>query len=142
MAHRERLLKKFADFERTLERLSELKELNLKEEILYEVSAKRLEYTFEVLWKLIKLILEVKGSFCATPLDCFKRYYLSGNLTEEQYQKLAKFMRIRNEIVHIYDYSTAKEVYLYVVNELVPLLSSLKNLLKKEVEELTVEEGL
>ncbi len=142
MAYRERLRKKFEDFERTVEKLSQLSKLNLEEEILFEVSAKRLEYTFEVLWKLIKLILEAKGKPCATPLDCFKNYYLSGKITEKEYHELAKFTRIRNEIAHIYDFSTAREIYLYAVRELLPLLQKIKDPLKREIEELTSEEAL
>ncbi len=142
MAYRERLRKKFEDFERTVDKLSELPGLNLEEEILYEVTVKRLEYTFEVFWKLIKLILEAKGKLCSTPIDCFKNYFLSGKITEKDYQELVRFTRIRNEIVHIYDFSTAKEVYSYAIKNLLPLLQKFREILKKEIDELTYREVL
>lgn len=48
MAHRQRLLERLEDFNKTLSRLSELRDLTLPREILFELSAKRLEYNFEV----------------------------------------------------------------------------------------------
>ncbi len=51
MAYRNRFLKKLDQTERALKKLKEIKTLKdkLDEEALYEVSAKRFEYTFEVL---------------------------------------------------------------------------------------------
>jgi len=48
----------------------------LEKEILYEVAAKRFEYTYESLWKLLRLyLLELKGLECNSPMDCFKTFY-------------------------------------------------------------------
>lgn len=136
MAYRERLDKKFEDFKRAFEKLSQLKNLALDREILFELSAKRLEYTFEILWKLIKLILEAQGVLCYSPLDCFKNLYQSGAIDENLYRELVKLTRVRNTIVHIYDFSTAEEVYSYVVEELVPSLDKMRGILEKEINEI------
>jgi len=87
MACGERLLKKLDQTERAFMNLREVPALenSLEKKILYEVSAKRFEYTYEVLWKTARLfLLEQKGVECNTPMDCFKGLYSAG-LIEERF---------------------------------------------------------
>ena len=84
MACGERVLKKLDQARRAFEKLKAVPDLRVEREILYEVSAKRFEYTYEVLWKTVRLfLLEEKGLECNSPMDCFKALllntYLSGS---------------------------------------------------------------
>ncbi len=84
MACGERVLKKLDQARRAFEKLKAVPDLRVEREILYEISAKRFEYTYEVLWKAVRLfLLEEKGLECNSPMDCFKapllNTYLSGS---------------------------------------------------------------
>ncbi len=114
MACGERVLKKINQPKKAFNKLIEIDKLKdqLEEEILYEVSAKRFEYTFESLWKALKIFLiEEKGVECNTSMDCFKQFYKAMNLPEEFGEKIPKTVRFRNEIAYIYDYNKAEFIY-------------------------------
>ncbi len=131
MAYRDKFLKKLDQTERALKKLKEIKTLKgkLDEEILYEVSAKRFEYTFEVLWKTIKLFLSEEGIDCNSPLECFKQFYKVVKLEEKYGKYIPKVVRFRNEIVHIYNFDTAKFIYENLEEYVIPLFDEIvKNL--------------
>lgn len=136
MAYRQRLDKKFKDFQRALNKILELPQMDLEKEILYEVTAKRLEYTFEILWKLTKLLLEAKGLLCYSPLECFKALYQEGLIDEKLYKDLVHLTRMRNTIVHVYDFSTAEYIYIYTIKELKELLVNIREVLAREINKL------
>jgi len=136
MAYRQRLDKKFKDFQRALDKILELSHKDLEKEILYEVTAKRLEYTFEILWKLTKLLLEAKGLLCYSPLECFKALYQEGLIDEKLYKNLVHLTRMRNTIVHVYDFSTAEYIYIYTIKELKELLVNIREVLAREINKL------
>ena len=128
MACGERILKKLTQTEKTFRKLKEIESLTdeLKDEILYEVSAKRFEYTFESLWKTVKVFLEEeKGIICNSPMDCFKQFYKTMNLDEKFEDKIPKTVRFRNEIMHIYDYETAEFIYKNLENNVIPLFEEI-----------------
>lgn len=136
MAYRQRLDKKFKDFQRALDKILELSQKDLEKEILYEVTAKRLEYTFEILWKLTKLLLEAKGLLCYSPLECFKALYQEGLIDEKLYKDLVHLTRMRNTIIHVYDFSTAEYIYIYTIKELKELLVNIREVLAREINKL------
>ena len=131
MAYRDRFLKKLDQTERVLKKFREIKTLKgkLDKEILYEVSAKRFEYTFEVLWKTIKLFLNKEGIDCNSPLECFKQFYKVAKLEEKYGKYIPKVVRFRNEMVHIYNFDTAKFIYENLEDYVIPLFEEMvKNL--------------
>lgn len=124
MACGERLLKKLDQSEKALKKLDQIKSLEdrLEEEILYEVCVKRFEYTFESLWKTIRLfLLERKGLECNSPMDCLKGFYAVGLIEKELAENIPKVVRLRNEVVHIYDFSLAKQAYIHINSMALPL---------------------
>ncbi len=99
---------------------------HLEEEILYGISAKRFEYTFESLWKTIKaFLIEEKRIECNSPMDCFKQFYKIMKLSENFEEKIPKTVRFRNEIVHIYDYDKAEFIYNKLENIVIPLFDEI-----------------
>jgi len=102
--------------ERAFSKLDKSRFFTYEFEINVELSAKRFEYTFEVLWKTIRLWLkEEKGIECYSPADCFKSAYQTGLIPSEYEQDFVAMIRKRNEIVHIYNEESAKDIYEAIV---------------------------
>ncbi|MEJ5339685.1 MAG: nucleotidyltransferase substrate binding protein [Aquificaceae bacterium] len=137
MACGERLLKKLVQTEKALKKLEGVRALEerLEEELLYEVATKRFEYTFESLWKTIRLfLLEKKGLECNSPMDCLKGFYSVGLLSREVAEKIAKTVRLRNEVVHIYDFSLAGRAYVDINSTALPLFRAVVERIKEECQ--------
>lgn len=69
----------------------------------------RFEFTFELFWKTIKILLEHEGFECAGPRSCIKEGARRGFLIEGE--MLLDMLEDRNKASHIYDESTAKEIF-------------------------------
>lgn len=89
----------------------------LNEELIVEISTKRFEYTFEILWKTLKEYLRLEGIDCSTPLRCFKEAFKAG-LIDEKYESIfIDMVEKRNEIVHVYDAEQAKDIYEFIKSD-------------------------
>ncbi len=69
----------------------------------------RFEYTFELLWKTLKRILNYKGMDVNTPRDTF-RLAAKENLLEDP-EVWFHFLEHRNETVHIYNQEVAQNIF-------------------------------
>jgi len=69
----------------------------------------RFEFTFELFWKATKIILEEEGFECAGQKSCIKEGARRGFLAEGE--MLLDMLEDRNKTSHIYDESTAKEIF-------------------------------
>ena len=104
--------------EKAFSKLNESQFFNYDFQINVEVTAKRFEYTFEALWKTLKLFLsEEKGLECNSPMDCLKSAYQVGLIPDKYEQDFIAMIRKRNEIVHIYNESIAKEIYDLIISK-------------------------
>ncbi len=70
---------------------------------------KRFEFTFELFWKTVKILLEHEGFGCAGPRSCIKEGARRGFL--EDGEMLLDMLEDRNKSSHIYDESVAKEIF-------------------------------
>lgn len=77
----------------------------------------RFEFTFELFWKTIKILLEYEGFECAGPRSCIKEGARRGFLIEGEL--LLDMLEDRNKASHIYDESTAKEIFERIKGEYV-----------------------
>ena len=84
----------------------------------------RFEFTFELLWKALRIVLENKGTFCKTPKDCLQTSFQKGLLEDEQ--PFLDMLEDRNKTSHIYDESESKKIYEKIKNGHIKLLDSLK----------------
>jgi len=101
--------------------------------LVYELAAKRFEYTFEMLWKAVRyFLLEEKGLECHSPMDCFKALYQVGLIGEDLSPLIPRIVRKRNEIVLIYDFEKAADLYEFVVTQVIPVFGRVIQALKKE----------
>ena len=81
------------------------------EEFLIEITTKRFEYTFEAMWKSAKDFLKDRGIDCFSPKSCFRALIKEGVVPEDYENILAEIIKIRNELVHVYDSGRAKDLY-------------------------------
>lgn len=69
----------------------------------------RFEFTFELFWKAVKIILENEGFRCAGPRSCLKEGARRGILSDGE--MLLDMLEDRNKASHIYDEMTASEIF-------------------------------
>ena len=69
----------------------------------------RFEFTFELLWKALKIFLEDSGIEAKTPKESLKRAFKVGWLREEQV--FLDMLEDRNKTSHIYDKETSEEIF-------------------------------
>ena len=67
----------------------------------------RFEFTFELLWKTLRLFLEEEGIICSTPKECMKEAFRINWLNDEDI--FLNMLKDRNKTSHIYDKSMASE---------------------------------
>jgi nucleotidyltransferase substrate binding protein (TIGR01987 family) len=115
----EKFRRTFEKFEKAFKKFEEI--INqpslfdfLTEELIIEITTKRFEYTFEALWKTLKEYLRIEGLISTTPLQCFKESFKRG-FVEEKYEKIFfEMVEKRNQIVHIYGFEEAKDIYQFI----------------------------
>lgn len=89
----------------------------------------RFEFTIELFWKLLKHILETKGTRVQYPKDVLQEAY-KGELINDELEWL-KMLSDRNLTSHTYDEELAETIYLRI-KTYVPILSSTFAELKKK----------
>ncbi|OGU16095.1 MAG: hypothetical protein A2X61_13365 [Ignavibacteria bacterium GWB2_35_12] len=134
MTFSEKYLKRLAIFEKALKKFQNLLSLNLELNILIEVASKRFEYTFETMWKVLKLYLsEIKGIECNSPMDCIKAAYQNELIPERYEQDFIEMVKLKNEIVHIYNDEIALKIYHQIIPEYINAMTVVYENLKKEM---------
>jgi nucleotidyltransferase substrate binding protein (TIGR01987 family) len=107
----ERLNLKRVDAEKALVSLQEA----LREPfsiLVRDASIQRFEYTFEAVWKYLKLYLEVQeGVVCQSPKACFKSAFSTGLLTEDETLTCLEMTDRRNDTSHTYKEAVAEAIY-------------------------------
>ena len=74
-----------------------------------DAAIQRFEYTFELIWKTIKRILKYKGMNANNPRDVIREAAKQGLIDNPALW--FTFLDDRNETVHTYNESVAKEIY-------------------------------
>ena len=69
----------------------------------------RFEFTFELLWKTLKVFLDDKGVLCQSPKDCLKAAFKFGLITDEQ--KFLTMLEDRNVLSHVYDMKQSRDIF-------------------------------
>ena len=75
-------------------------------------SIQRFEFSFELFWKILQLILAEGGQRAAFPKEVLKIAY-QGRLIDHQ-QVWLDMLRDRNETSHVYDEKVADKIYVRV----------------------------
>jgi len=96
------------DFKSALRRLDEALK-DAKTDLEVDGAIQRFEFTFELIWKLLRLFLEDQGIICRTPKACLKEAYRIGVIDDEV--TLLNILDDRNMSVHIYDKETSRKIF-------------------------------
>lgn len=113
----DRYEKSLSDFEKALSRLEEAfhkaRELKGTEDYTFyrDSTIQRFEFTFEIMWKAMKIFLEKEGIICRSPRGCIRELFSSGYISEDLTRKLFRALEDRNLTVHTYREELAEEIF-------------------------------
>ena len=80
--------------------------------IVRDAAIQRFEYSFEVIWKLLKEYLKEKeGIICNSPKSCFREAFNVQILDEEETIKALEMTDDRNLTSHAYIEKVAQKIY-------------------------------
>ena len=121
----ERFVDQREQFEHALARLHEVLAEN-ETSIVRDALIQRFEFTFEVVWKTLKLYLERQGHECGGPRLTLKKAFAENLIaTPEEADVWLRMIEDRNLTSHAYDEALATRIYQNVVRIYAPLLSSM-----------------
>ncbi len=95
----------------------------VKDELGEDGVIQRFEFTFELLWKTLKLFLEDKGILCKSPKDCLKAAFKYGLFSDDELY--LNMLVDRNNTSHIYNHEDSRVIYLRIKNEYAQAIKSL-----------------
>ena len=102
-----------------------------KDELGEDGVIQRFEFTFELLWKTLKLFLEDKGIICRSPKDCLKNAFKYGLFSDEEI--FMKMLEDRNRTTHIYSHEDSRKIFNHIKSEYYIALFSISEELEKEM---------
>lgn len=113
------------DYYKALERLKEAISQG-DNEVVIDGVLHRFEFTFELAWKTIKDYIEYLGFIdkIGSPREIIQNGYKQGIISDGE--KWIKMMLARNQLSHIYDEKTSREIYETVKQEYMELFEKLK----------------
>ncbi len=89
----------------------------------------RFEFTFEQLWKTLKIVLESEGILCKTPTECLKEAFRLGLISDES--AYLQMLKDRNRTSHLYSKDQADDIFCNVKNIHLPIMQQLLSALIK-----------
>jgi nucleotidyltransferase substrate binding protein (TIGR01987 family) len=95
-------------------------------ELIRDATIQRFEFTFEVVWKTLKLYLERQGYECGGPRPTLKKAFAENLIpTPEEADLWLEMLEDRNLTSHAYDEALANRIYRHIVRNHTPLLASM-----------------
>jgi nucleotidyltransferase substrate binding protein (TIGR01987 family) len=92
-------------------------------EVVRDATIQRFEFTFEVVWKALKLYLERQGHECGGPRPTLKKAFAEGILASaEEADVWMRMLDDRNATIHAYDEPLAHRIYASIVRDYAPAL--------------------
>ncbi len=83
-----------------------------KTDFIRDAAIQRFEFTFEVVWKTLKLYLERQGYECGGPRPTLKKAFAEGLISEsEEADCWLQMLEDRNLTSHAYDEALADRIY-------------------------------
>ncbi len=128
-------LKKLIDAHKRLEEGIE----QARDELGRDGVIQRFEFTFELLWKALKIYLEHQGIIVKTPRDSFVEAFRIGLFNDEKI--FLDMMEDRNSASHIYDKETSKKIFNRIKNNYSSEITKLIEQLKLTIEKLKSQDG-
>ncbi len=121
--------------ERFIERQTDVRESSARlleavaqppSDLIRDAIIQRFEFTFEVVWKTLKLYLERQGHECGGPRPTFKKAFAEALIpTAEESDLWLQMLEDRNLTSHAYDEALARRIHAHIVRDYAPLLASM-----------------
>lgn len=129
---------KQADYHRALERLqSALAKEPDADDMYLDATIQRFEFSFELAWKLMKLVLDYEGIEVSSPRSSIREGWKQGMIADAD--TWLDMQEKRNLSTHTYNESTALEVYRLIKDKYVGLLMAWdEEIQRRMAEELSV----
>src|ERR1035437_383073 len=94
--------------------------------IVRDAVIQRFEFSFELVWKALKLYLERQGHECGGPRPTLKKAFADGLIaTPEEADVWLQMLEDRNLTSHAYDETLATRTYQHVVRDYSRLLGAM-----------------
>jgi len=95
-------------------------------DLIRDAVIQRFEFTFEVVWKTLKLYLERQGDECGGPRPTLKKAFAEGLIaTPDEADVWLQMLEDRNLTSHAYDRALAARIYGNVVKDYARLLGAM-----------------
>lgn len=99
-----------------------------KDELEKDGVIQRFEFTFEMAWKSLKIVLFKEGIDARTPKQCLKEAFRLVLIEEEK--AFLDMLEDRNKMSHIYNQEEADKIFQRIKKDYVPALEQLAQKLK------------
>lgn len=128
----ELVIEKLRNYKQALARLEEALAVNEPDQFVHDAAIKRFEFTYELAWKLLKVLMEYKGGEDVRfPRDIFKEAYAKGLL--ENGEIWLDMLNDRNLSSHTYNQERALEIFGRVKNRYLAELIRLAETIEGEL---------
>lgn len=116
-----KIKQKMANLNSALQRLQEICNESLDpKNYLVDATIQRFEFSFELFWKTLKILLEKEGVLATTPKEILQAAYRIGWINDEKIW--LSMLMDRNNTSHVYSQKIALEIY-YRIKTYSPLLT-------------------
>lgn len=135
MAQNERIRRNFEQYEQALNSLIEAIAQESKEIVQNDIQLRKtvragiiqcFEYTFEMLWKLLKHIADEEMITANSPKSAFKAAFKLGLIKEDQEETFNQVLLKRNLTTHTYNEAIVEEIYCFIKNDAVKVFNQIK----------------
>ena len=100
-------------------------------DVIRDATIQRFEFTFEVVWKALKLYLERQGHECGGPRPTLKKAFAEGHLAKaDDAEVWLRMLDDRNLTSQAYDEPLAQRIYGRIVAEYAPALLRMAELIQ------------
>ncbi|MEI7939983.1 MAG: nucleotidyltransferase substrate binding protein [Verrucomicrobiota bacterium] len=125
MMSKERFIERQAEVRNAAARLQEAVG-QPESSIVRDAVIQRFEFSFELVWKALKLYLEHQGHECGGPRPTLKKAFADGLIaTPEEADVWLQMLEDRNLTSHAYDETLATRIYQHVVRDYSKLLGAM-----------------
>lgn len=100
-----------------------------KDELDKDGVIQRFEFTFELLWKALKIVLEDEGVASRTPKECLRSAFKVGLIQDEEV--FLDMLEDRNKTSHIYSKQESDRIFQRIRSDYLPLMEKVSRNLKK-----------
>lgn len=110
MSEKKKIRRFLHDLGKALDRLKEVSAISLeKNDLAVEATIQCFEFSFELFWKTLKILLQEEGIQAKSPKQVLSEAYTLGLINEND--SWVALLDARNLTSHIYNEQKAKEVY-------------------------------